>query len=68
LRDEFKRDIDVIRAGFTPADPPKPFDCTLEEELKPPAYRADVAKLIYTGKKKDGPFDPQIGLPYDPWK
>jgi len=68
LQDEFYRDIDIIRAGVAKAKPPKPFDCTLEEELKPPAYRQDVAELIRKGKKKEQRFDPLIGLPYDPWK
>nr|CAG4635191.1 EOG090X0IQO [Alona affinis] len=54
LRDELHRDIDLVRflvskeEGLTS----KPFECTLEEELQPPAYRKDVQKMIEEGQKQ----------------
>nr|CAG4649833.1 EOG090X0IQO [Scapholeberis mucronata] len=54
LKDEFKRDIDLIRAFVVRCEKPVSFQCTLEEELQPPAYRADVQKLIEEGRKHIG--------------
>jgi len=53
LRDELRRDIDLIRHLVIQREiQAKSFDCTLEEELQPPAYRKDVQKLIEAGKNK----------------
>lgn len=54
LRDELHRDIDLVRflVSKQEALDSKPFDCTLEDELQPPAYRKDVQKLIQDSKKE----------------
>ena len=51
LKDEFKRDIDLIRTYVVKLEEPIRHECTLEEELKPPAYHKDVQQLIEEGKK-----------------
>ena len=51
LKDEFKRDIDLIRTYVVRCEEPMKNECTLEEELKSPAYRDDVKKLIEQGRK-----------------
>jgi len=49
--DFFKRDVDIIRPTLLKKDEFKPIECTLEEELKPAAYRKDVHQLLIDGKK-----------------
>ncbi|KAI9555716.1 hypothetical protein GHT06_018231 [Daphnia sinensis] len=51
LNDEFKRDIDLIRSHVVRCEEPVKHECTLEEEMKPPAYRKDVQQLIEEGRK-----------------
>lgn len=64
MRAEIKRDVDVIRATYITLSPPTKIECTLEEEMKPPAYRPsvqDMMKKSQVPKKKtfekhtDGP-------------
>nr|CAG4638849.1 EOG090X0IQO [Cyclestheria hislopi] len=56
LSDALLRDVDIIRPVIIRLDPPKKFECTLEEELQPPAYRKDVKKLIEEGRKIQEPM------------
>lgn len=58
VADELRRDIDMVRYHIIKRDTnpvPAGYECTLEEELQPPAYRKDVQKLIEEGKKKEKP-------------
>ncbi|GBP63210.1 Probable 28S ribosomal protein S6, mitochondrial [Eumeta japonica] len=56
LREEYRRDVDIVRQRIfrTQADSQEP--CTLEEELLPPAYRKEVQKMIEIGKIQQNPF------------
>lgn len=49
--DELRRDIDLIRSNIFKQNEKVKFECTLHEELQPPAYREDVKKLIEEGKR-----------------
>lgn len=49
IRPEYKLDIDVIISKFNLAEEstiPENYECTLEEELKPPAYRESIKPLL----------------------
>ena len=51
VRDELGRDIDLVRyMVFNKEAQNSSFECTLEDELQPPAYRKDVQKLINDSK------------------
>ncbi|CAN7989194.1 unnamed protein product [Ixodes hexagonus] len=50
LRDEMKRDVDVIRGTLISLTQPRSITCTLEEEMQPPAYRQSVQKLLKEGR------------------
>ncbi|XP_053993936.1 probable 28S ribosomal protein S6, mitochondrial [Hylaeus volcanicus] len=54
VRDEFKRDIDIIRSNVYIQTPPHPEDlvCTLHEELLPAPYRPSVLKLLDMAAKR----------------
>ncbi|XP_076317518.1 mitochondrial ribosomal protein S6 isoform X2 [Tachypleus tridentatus] len=53
LHDSFLRDIDIIRPSISKVEPVNFLEeCTLEEELQPPAYRNSVQKLLKQGSKK----------------
>lgn len=50
--DEYVLDVDILRAKIYDLDKPrKQFECTLEEELQPPAYRPSVQKMLSTKPK-----------------
>nr|CAG4651477.1 EOG090X0IQO [Simocephalus serrulatus] len=65
LRDEFRRDIDLIRSQVYRCEEPAKFECTLEEELQPAAYRKDVQKLIEEGKRNVKPMYKQNSPGFD---
>jgi len=49
--------------------PLEDFDCKLENETKPPAYREDVKEMLEGGrKKKPSMFQTRTGLDYNPFK
>jgi len=68
LYSEYHRDLDIIRTGFHRIKPDPVVECTLQEELKPPAYREDVEKMIATGRKEERKFEAHDGLNYYPWR
>ena len=70
VADAVRRDIDVIRPHFFKMEPKTLFSCTLEEELKPPAYRKDVEDLIQEGRRtKPTYFKRNIpGIDYNPFQ
>ena len=65
LKDEFKRDIDLVKANIVKCEESANFNCTLDEELKPPAYRNDVHKLIEEGRKHVRPTYKQNSPGFD---
>ncbi|XP_064093631.1 small ribosomal subunit protein bS6m-like isoform X2 [Macrobrachium nipponense] len=44
--DNCNRDIDLVRRFLQKVEEPPTFQCTRHEEIKPPAYRAEVQKMI----------------------
>lgn len=50
LQEEFKRDVDIIRRHWVRKEAPEKVECTLHEELLPPAYRKDVKEMIEIAK------------------
>lgn len=64
------RDIDVIRRKIYKIDEnPVIPDCTLHEELQPPALRKDVQAMIEMAKRKQKPkFKYNSGLDYYPFQ
>jgi len=65
IKSELKRDVDVILGTCVNIRQPQQVECTLDEELRIPALRPSVQKLIQTGSrpskpgyqgKTDGPF------------
>ncbi|OXA57821.1 probable 28S ribosomal protein S6, mitochondrial [Folsomia candida] len=67
LYDEYERDTDILVAGFVREKPIETKDCTLHDELLPPAYREDVKKMIEQGRKKERKFRLNTGLSYNPF-
>lgn len=73
LHDELKTDIDVIRARIYDFKAPFPYQCDLEDDLKPPPERKEVKKLLELEKRKNyrkpvqGTYYPQTGLDYWPF-
>lgn len=54
IKGDLKMDTDIIKATFIRRDDPKvrgEYECTLEEELLPPAARPSIKKLIAEGRK-----------------
>lgn len=69
FREEYGRDIDIVRATIYKVEPPVPIACTLDEELLPAAYRKEVIKMLEVAKKRDKPkYDPKSGLDYYPFQ
>ncbi|KZC10822.1 PREDICTED: probable 28S ribosomal protein S6, mitochondrial [Dufourea novaeangliae] len=70
LSDEFNRDIDVIRTRIYKQNPIESNEeCTLEQELLPPAYRPSILKLLEEGRrKKKHEFKYNSGLDYYPFQ
>jgi len=68
IQDEFQRDVDIIRDGIVRIKPEATYDCTIEEDYKPPAYRKDVQAMIEEGRKRERIFNMNTGLSYNPWK
>ncbi|GBO16615.1 hypothetical protein AVEN_21805-1, partial [Araneus ventricosus] len=52
------RDTDILKLGFVDVYKGDPKDCTLEEELLPPALRPSVKKLLEESKKHKGVSKP----------
>lgn len=49
IRPEYRLDLDLLNSKFLLKDEsalPKSYECTLEEELKPPAFRSSVQPLL----------------------
>ncbi|XP_028033208.1 probable 28S ribosomal protein S6, mitochondrial [Bombyx mandarina] len=72
LKEEYKRDVDIVRQRFFKIKEEERKACTLEEELLPPAYREDVQKMIQIGKTQVNRFTYKFkynsGLDYYPFQ
>jgi len=69
LEEEYARDVDIIRKLVVKMEDQKKLECTLEEELQPPAYRKDVIKLMEIAKKKQkAKYPHNSGLNYYPFQ
>ncbi|XP_030565405.1 probable 28S ribosomal protein S6, mitochondrial [Drosophila novamexicana] len=69
LKEEFGRDIDIIRRYIFKVEEPEEYKCTLHEEMLPPAYRKDVQELIDIAKRKQKPkYNYNSGLDYYPFQ
>ena len=71
LKDEYRRDSNIIQQYFLSKKDDK-FTCaeTLDDELKPPAERPSIQRLIEVGRrppKFKKIFDPKTGLDYYPF-
>jgi small subunit ribosomal protein S6 len=61
--------VDIVRHKIFKVEEPKKYDCTLHEEILPPAYRKDVQELITESeKKKPKVWDSKSGLDYYPFQ
>ncbi|XP_034480464.1 probable 28S ribosomal protein S6, mitochondrial [Drosophila innubila] len=69
LKEEFGRDIDIIRRNIYKVEEAVEFKCTLHDEMLPPAYRKDVQEIIDIAKKKQKPkYNYNSGLDYYPFQ
>ncbi|XP_030380156.1 probable 28S ribosomal protein S6, mitochondrial [Scaptodrosophila lebanonensis] len=69
LKEEFGRDIDIIRRHVFKIEEPEKFKCTLHQEMLPPAYRKDVQEMIEIAKRKQKPkYNYNSGLDYYPFQ
>lgn len=69
LREEYGRDVDIIKKEIFKVEEPEKVECTLHEELQPPAYRKEVIEMMEEAKKKQKEKYPQnTGLTYYPFQ
>lgn len=72
LKEEYSRDVDIIRQRVFKVQEENDNNCTLEEELLPPAYREEVQKMIEVGKTQVNRFSYKFkynsGLDYYPFQ
>ncbi|CAL1275127.1 unnamed protein product [Larinioides sclopetarius] len=58
IKEVCNRDTDILKHGFVDVYKEDPKNCTLEEELLPPALRPSVKKLLEQSKKHKGVSKP----------
>ncbi|XP_072941993.1 small ribosomal subunit protein bS6m [Epargyreus clarus] len=72
LKEEYSRDVDVVRQRVFKMPENTEHACTLEEELLPPAYRKEVQEMIEIGKTQVNRFTYKFkynsGLDYYPFQ
>lgn len=69
LKEEYGRDIDIIRRNIFKLEKQPKIDCTLEEEMQPPAYRKEVIEMMAKAKRREKrPYDHRSGLSYYPFQ
>lgn len=69
FREEYSRDIDIVRVNVFKVEEPPTLECTLDEELLPPAYRKEVIEMMAMAKKREKPkYDQKSGLDYYPFQ
>ncbi|XP_050709799.1 probable 28S ribosomal protein S6, mitochondrial [Eriocheir sinensis] len=52
IRDNCKRDVDLVRPVIFKQETLPSTVCTLHEEIKPPVYRSEVQKMIKEAKQR----------------
>ena len=59
VREDCCRDNDMLRTFYVKKENSVPdgYECTLEEEMKPPALRKSVEQLIEEGRRSKPEFD-----------
>ncbi|XP_008213719.1 probable 28S ribosomal protein S6, mitochondrial [Nasonia vitripennis] len=75
LNEECQRDIDIVKCKIYNKNEDKKIECTLHEELLPPAYRPQVQKMLAIGAKQQAKKDKlkhkfkfNTGLDYYPFQ
>ncbi|XP_013185625.1 small ribosomal subunit protein bS6m [Amyelois transitella] len=72
LKEEYSRDVDIIRQRVFRVQEDSDHACTLETEMLPPAYREEVQKMIEVGKTQVNRFTYKFkynsGLDYYPFQ
>lgn len=76
LDDEYARDVDIVKKTWVKKVEPEKIDCSLQEELLPPAYRKDVQEMLHISKnskrarkeEKTRVWKPNSGLDYYPFQ
>lgn len=72
LKEEYSRDVDIIRQRVFKLKEESDHTCTLETELLPPAYREEVQKMVDIGKTQVNRFTYKFkynsGLDYYPFQ
>ncbi|XP_022119961.2 probable 28S ribosomal protein S6, mitochondrial [Pieris rapae] len=72
LKEEYSRDVDVVRQRVFKVNEDLDHTCTLEMELLPPAYRREVQQMIKMGKSQVNRFRHKFsynsGLDYYPFQ
>lgn len=71
IAEEYSRDVDIVRKRIFNIDKAEePLQCTLHEEMQPPAYRKDVQELIAIAERKKPKkrFNYNSGLDYYPFQ
>lgn len=67
--EEYGRDVDILRKNAAKLKEKEEFECTLEEEMKPPAYREEVINMMRIAKRNQKEKYPQnTGLSYYPFQ
>ena len=59
IHEDCRRDNDFVRVWWVKkaSELPEGYQCTLEEEMKPPALRQSVQKLIEEGRRREPAYD-----------
>lgn len=69
MKEEYGRDIDIVRRHIFRVDVPEPVECTLAEEMLPPAYRKEVQQMVAIAKRNEKPkYNQKSGLDYYPFQ
>lgn len=69
LLEEVNLDVDVVRCKIFPQQQHIENKCTLEEEMKPVAYREDVQELLRLQEKNQKKkWSPQMGIEFYPFQ
>lgn len=72
LKEEYSRDVDIIRQRVFKVQSDDKSSCTLEQETLPPAYRKEVQQMIEVGKTQVNQFTYKFkynsGLDYYPFQ
>lgn len=69
LKDEYVRNVDIIRKAIHEIKQPVDIECTMYKDMIEPAYREDVQKMLKMSKKKEKKYWlPNTGIDYYPFR